>query len=173
MNRTENLMLYICDKLKNEETFGSIVFNKVLYYIDNISYLDTGVKISDFDYIKQGNGPTPEPSHFLGVRGNLEMKGKLKIEHRPYWGKIKKVPVNRVEPDMSKFSELEMSTIDSVIDMLREANGSQVSDISHKEMSWQVSKNYEKLPLFTFLLSHELVTNSDVEWANKVLNVHN
>ncbi len=173
MNRTENLMLYICDKLKNEETFGSIVFNKVLYYIDNISYLDRGVKISDFDYIKQGNGPTPEPSQFLGVRDNLQMSGMLKIEQRPYWGKIKKVPVNRVEPDMSKFSSEEIEIINRVIEMLRETNGSDASFITHKEMSWQVSNNYEKLPLFTFLLSHEIVTESDVQWANGVLDVHN
>lgn len=173
MNRTENLMLYICDKLKNEGTFGSVVFNKVLYYIDNIAYLDLGQKISDFDYIKQGNGPTPEPSHFLSIRGNLEMRGKLKIEHRPYWGKIKKVPVNQVIPDMKSFSVSEMDVIDRVIDMLRDRNGTDVSDMSHQEISWQVSKNYEKLPLFTFLLSHEIVTENDVEWANKVLNVHN
>lgn len=173
MNRTENMMLYICDQLKGESTFGSTVFNKVLYYMDSISYLKTGSKISDFDYIKQKNGPTPEPSQLLPLRDNLMFSGKMGLEEKEFYGKTKKVPYNKVDPVTDEFSSDEMELMNKVIAIFRKVNGSQASYISHTEIAWEIAENKEKLPMYTFLLSSEDVLDSDVKWAKSILGVHN
>jgi hypothetical protein len=173
MEKTESLMLYICDKLKNEETFGSTVFNKVLYYIDHISYLDTGKKISDFNYIKQKNGPTPKPQDFLSLRDQLISNGSLELKEIKYFGKIKKVPENKIKPDINLFSAEEISLVDSVIDIFRRVSGAVASHASHNEICWDIAEEREELPLYTYLLSSEEVTENDINWGKSVLNVHN
>tara|TARA_R100000935_G_scaffold37130_1_gene58192 strand:+ start:4624 stop:5145 length:522 start_codon:yes stop_codon:yes gene_type:complete len=172
MSKSENLMLYVCDKLKNEDTFGSTVFNKVLYYVDNISYLKTGKTISEFKYIKQKNGPTPEPRQFLSLRDSMMLAQKFRIDEKDYFGKIKKVPTNTVEPDVSCFNKSERELIDSIITAFKTINGTVASDFSHSEIAWDIAKDREELPLYTYMLSAESATENDVEWANSVVNVH-
>jgi len=172
MSKSENLMLYVCDRLKNEETFGSTVFNKVLYYVDNIAYLKTGKTISEFKYIKQKNGPTPEPRQFLSLRDSMMLAQKFRIDEKDYFGKIKKVPTNTVEPDTSYFDQSEKELIDSVIEVFKNVNGTVASDFSHNQIAWDIAKDREELPLYTYMLSAESATENDVKWANSVLNVH-
>ena len=59
INKTEQLILYIANKLKDKPSYGSILLNKALYYIDNYHFLLYGNPISDFKYIKQRMGPIP------------------------------------------------------------------------------------------------------------------
>lgn len=173
MERTENLMLYICDKLKNEATFGSTVFNKVLYYVDNISYLHKGKPVSDFTYIRQKNGPTPTPSSFLPKRDIMCSEGKMAVKESEYFGRIKKVPVNKVIPNLDCFNTEELALIDNVIEAFKDINATVASKFSHDEIAWDIAQDREELPYYTYLLSAESVEQNDVEWANSFINVHN
>lgn len=174
IEKTQELMLLISDKLKDKPTFGSVVFNKVLYYIDNTAYLKLGKEISKFNYIKQDQGPTPSPDLFLSLREHLIASNKMELKEIEYFGKIKKVPTNKVTPDLTLFSANELDIIFSTITFFSDKNGESASNFSHQEMSWKFAKKGEELPFYTYLLSHDDVLKEDVDWAsNHLENVHN
>lgn len=167
--KTENLLLHICEQLKGEDTFGSVVLNKVLYYIDNISYLKTGKPISEFTYIKQDMGPTPSPRQFLSLRDKLIAEGRFTILEENCFGKTKKRPVSLQYPDLDSFSGEEMHLIDSVVNAFKKVNGTDASNFSHEEICWQIARPMEELPFHTYLLTKEPLNESDIEWATSIL----
>ena len=63
--KTVELIIYISLRLKERSNYGSTLLAKSLYLIDSMSYLKKGTPLTEFKYIKQQLGPTPEPAQFL------------------------------------------------------------------------------------------------------------
>ena len=77
--KTSELIIYISSKLKDKPNYGSTLLGESLCLIDSMSFLKTGHAITDFLYIKQERGPTPNPRQFLLIRDvwlNLEILKK-------------------------------------------------------------------------------------------------
>lgn len=163
--KDEELLLYVTSKLKDCPNFGSILLNKILYYIDNIHYLKHGKPISSFSYVKQEMGPTPAPAIFMPLRERLIKAGKLEMEEIERFGKIQKRLVAKKEYDISLFTSLEIELIDMVIDDCKDFTASKISDISHKELAWQLAKPFETLPFNTYLLTQSEIEEDDINWA--------
>lgn len=168
--KTKNLVLYICEKLKDEDTFGSTVLNKVLYYIDSVQYLKTGSPISKFGYIRQKNGPTPKPAQFLRLRDELINEGRMGIEDKESFGYIQKRPVAITRASREVFSGEEMSIIDQIIEAFKDVNATIASYVSHHQMAWQSARNMEELPLYTYLITRAELTEEDIAWGNSKAN---
>jgi hypothetical protein len=139
--------------------------NKALYFIDNISYLKTGKAISDFKYVKQAYGPTPEPSMLLSIRDQLVASGDIDVSESEFFGRIQKRLVAKRQPTVSFFSVEEIIIIDDVVASIQHLNGSEISDISHQFPAWKAAADREELPFFTFLLSSKPPMETDIEWA--------
>ena len=171
--KTEQLLLYICDKMKDEKGFGSTVLNKVLYYVDSINYLHTGEPLSDLTYIKQKNGPTPKPSQFLPLRTHLISEGKLKVNLVDFFGRTQKRPECLINPNLERFTANEVSLIDRIIDQFKEIDGTLASHISHQEPAWEIANSMEELPFYTFLLTPQEDLNADdIDWATQSISEH-
>ncbi|HEY5749663.1 MAG TPA: type II toxin-antitoxin system antitoxin SocA domain-containing protein [Chryseolinea sp.] len=78
--KTKELILYVAKRLDSKHNYGVTLLYKTLYFIDNISYLKRGKAISEFTYVKQAFGPTPEPRQFLSLRDVMVGSGEIEIK---------------------------------------------------------------------------------------------
>ncbi len=159
------MVLHICHHMEDAPGFGSVVLNKVLYYSDHTVFVQSGKTISGFTYIKQENGPTPQPSEFLPLRSALESAGQLKIVPKTYFGRIQKRPYALRPANVSVFSPEEVEAMDGVIEVFKSANAKLASDVSHMEFGWELAKIGETLPTFTYLLTEGEINDADTAWA--------
>ncbi len=127
--RLKNLLLYVLGRMG--ETFQTKM-NKVLFYIDFLSYRERGMAISGLAYQAVEFGPVPQrwdrvysafdevQEHFKLVQGqeclSLQSGGKA---------------------DMSCFSEAEMAVIDEVCGKLKDLTSRAISKLSHDEPAWK------------------------------------
>lgn len=165
-SKTRELVVYLADKLAAQKNYGSILLNKALYFIDNINYLKTGYPISDFKYIKQERGPTPEPSQFLRLRSDLERSSSIEMVEAEYFGRLQKRLVAKRRANLDEFSSSEIALIDGILNDLRDLKGTQASDLSHQYPAWQVAGQKEVLPFYTFLITSKEASDEDIKWAN-------
>lgn len=168
--RNEDLILYIATKLKSNNSFGSIMLNKILYYADNIHYLKYGRAISSFQYVKQERGPTPAPSEFLPLRQKLIREGKLREEVTDKYIQTRKRLVPLKQCTTTFFSSEELAVIDSVIDDLKDKSAVELSDLSHCELGWLLTKIGEQIPYHAYLVSVPDLSENDFVWAESELS---
>lgn len=169
-SKNRNLILYICERMQDRTTFGSIVLAKVLYFSDHAHYLEHGSKISSFDYIKQGKGPTPRPNQFLPLRSKMLREGEVEAREVEYFGKPQKRLVPKVRAELKEFTPEEVRTIDAIIATFADVNGKAASDVAHQEPAWEWADDKEDLPAFTYLLSRDSLTQDDIDWGNRLKN---
>lgn len=167
--KTKELLIYVAHRLGHRPNYGSTLLNKALYFIDNISYLKSGKPISEFSYIKQEWGPTPEPSLFLSIRDQLIKSGDVVINESDYFGRIQKKVIPLREPHIDSFTKEEIVLMDEVLAGMAEWNGTEASEFSHRFPAWQAATNAEPLPFYTFLLSTKTPAPVDIEWAKSEL----
>ncbi|MBL0743238.1 Panacea domain-containing protein [Chryseolinea lacunae] len=163
--KTKELMVYVAHRLGNRSNYGATLLNKALYFIDNVHYLRNGIPISEFTYIKQAFGPTPEPALFLSLRDELVNANDLVFVQNDFFGRIQKRLFAGREPRWELFSTDEIATIDKVISEIADYNGSEISELSHQYPAWQVAAEKEELPFHTFLLSFKTPDEHDLAWA--------
>ena len=61
----------------------------------------------------------------------------------------------RAEPDMSIFSAEELATMTAVLEDLRDATGTELSELSHGEPAWRLTELRETIPIQACLLVSE------------------
>lgn len=171
--KTEQLLLYVAYKLQDCPSFGSVLLNKALYYIDNISYLKNGGPISSFTYVKQERGPTPNPKAFIPLRERLIQEGKAQMVEVEKFGKIQKRLIPAKDAAVDRFTPEEIKLIDEIILDCRTYNATQISELSHNEISWQLAQNLEELPFNTFLLTKATLEEDDIVWAKDRIRERN
>jgi hypothetical protein len=167
--KTKELILYIANRLSSKHNYGLTLLNKSLYFIDSISYLKRGKSISDFTFVKQAFGPTPEPRHFLSLRDMMVESGEIEITESEFFGRLQKRLTARREPKVDVFNVEEIVIIDNVLSNIEDFNGAQISEMSHQFPAWKAAADREELPLFTFLLSSKTPSDSDIEWAKAAI----
>ncbi len=106
--------------------------NKVLFYIDFLSYRERGMAISGLAYQAIEFGPVPQRwgrvySAFDEVQEHLRLVQGQECLSLLAVGKS----------DMRGFSEAEMAVIDEVCGKLKDLTSRAVSELSHKETAWK------------------------------------
>jgi len=129
IERLKNLLLYVLGKIG--DTFQTKM-NKLLFYIDFLSYREKGMAISGLSYYAIQFGPVPNRwdrvySAFDEIEGQLyRVSGQM----------CTKLKANTAA-DMSDFSASEMSIIDDVCAKLKEKTSKEISNLSHNEAAWK------------------------------------
>ncbi|MBO4653955.1 MAG: DUF4065 domain-containing protein [Bacteroidales bacterium] len=127
--RLKNLLLYILRQMG--DTFQTKM-NKVLFYIDFLSYRERGMAISGLAYQAIEFGPVPQRwdrvySAFDEVQEHLQLvKGQECVS-------LKAV----AEADMSFFAAEEMAVIDEVCEKMKKLTSLAATKMSHKEPAWK------------------------------------
>ena len=127
--RLKNLLLYILGQMG--ETFQTKM-NKVLFYIDFLSYREHGMAISGLAYNAIDFGPVPQ--RWDRVYSAFD---EVVPESRSVHGQESISLTTWADADMSCFSEKEKDVIDSVCSRMKSLSAHDISDLSHAEPAWQ------------------------------------
>ena len=129
--RLKNLLLYILEKMG--DTFQTKM-NKVLFYIDFLSYRERGMAISGLAYNSIDFGPVPQRwDRVFSAFDEIVPQAKLVM------GQESVELIAAAEADMSSFSEQELEVIDAVCTQMKVLSAHDISKLSHAEPAW---KNY-------------------------------
>lgn len=165
--KTIELIIYAASRLKDKPTYGAVLLEKSLYLCDCMCYLKRGQPITDFKYIKQKFGPTPETAKYLSVRDRLVQSGELEALPSQYYNTIQKRFIPKREPDLNVFEKEEIVIINEVINWFGDQNALEVSNWTHELMAWKLAEKNEELPFFTFLLTSKTPDENDREASMK------
>ena len=145
--RLKNLLLHILEQMG--ETFQTKM-NKVLFYIDFLSYRERGMAISGLAYQAMEFGPVPQRwDRVYSAFDDVEQREKQLQgqECLSLWA--------NGTADMSGFSAGEMAVIDKVCETMKKMTSRAASQKSHNEPMW--SAHVEKQELIPFSEAFTLV----------------
>ena len=127
--RLKNLLLYIIGQMG--DVFQTKM-NKVLFYIDFLSYRERGMAISGLAYNAIDFGPVPQRWDRVYSAFD-EIIPKPKNVHNQECLAL----TATAEADMSCFSKEELSIIDTVCAKMKPLKAHDISEMSHNEPAWQ------------------------------------
>ena len=127
--RLKNLLLYILGKMG--ETFQTKM-NKVLFYIDFLSYRERGIAISGLAYQAIEFGPVPQRWDRVYSAFD-EVQEQLRLVQ----GQECMSLMAADEADMSAFSADEMAVVDTVCEKMKKLTSRAVTKLSHEEPAWK------------------------------------
>ncbi len=139
LNRLKNIMLYVLNRCKD---VWCTKMNKLLFYIDFVSYRERGMAMTGLSYRAIDFGPVPERwervySEFQEVRQELCQAGDF----------VGSVLIASNEPDITMFTEAELNVLDTICNNLGSKTSRELSQLSHEEKAWiDHYENHEIIP---------------------------
>ncbi|MBE6251062.1 MAG: DUF4065 domain-containing protein [Bacteroidales bacterium] len=139
LDRLKNALLYIIDKC---DGVFCTKMNKLLFYIDFMSYRQNGMSITGLSYKALDYGPVPERwsriySHF----------DEIVQEPKQSWGKEGITLSSTIKPDIALFSQQELAIMEQVCSHFMDSSSVEISNISHKEAAWlECHAAHERIP---------------------------
>ncbi len=170
MTKFREAVVYIADKCREDRKFGAVKLNKILYYSDFRAYRSLRQSITGAEYQHLREGPAPR--ELLEVRESLIEDGSIELQQRMYYNREQHSITATREPDLTVFCQDELDIIDEVIEDLRDMNGSEVSELSHQEIGWQVTKESETIPFRTAWISAQPLSPEQIDLGKEVAGRH-
>lgn len=162
------LILYVCEKSREDATFGATKLNKTLYFSDFISYGLTRQALTGSAYMKIKHGPVP--LHLVPVRDRLIEAGKLELRVSSYPAR----PQHRIIPlasmDEGVFTSVQLAVVDAIRDVLANETAAEVSERSHGQAYDDAGEFGNLIPYESiFLDADQTVTYDDVLAARDLM----
>lgn len=127
--RLRNLLLYLLGQMG--DTFQTKM-NKVLFYLDFLSYRERGMAISGLAYKAIDFGPVPQRwDRVYSSFDEVDLVPCIVHEQESV------ALTARAVADMSAFTETERTIIDAVCTRLGTLTAHDISQLSHKEPAWE------------------------------------
>jgi len=163
-------IVYIADKCREDRKFGAVKLNKILYYSDFRAYrtLRQSITGSVYQHLREG----PAPRGLVEIRQSLIGDGSIELQRRMYFNRVQHSITAIRDPDISVFRQEELDIIDEVIEDLWNMNGSEVSELSHQEIGWQVTEESETIPLRTAWISAQPLSPEQIDLGKEVADRH-
>jgi hypothetical protein len=132
--------MHLAERSANDDGFGVVKLNKLLYRSDFEAFRLIGHSITGATYERQDYGPVarelPRALDALAARGYIQWHHPAK---GPY---VRDVPGILEAPDLSLFAKEELEIVDRSLDELSEHGGKSVSEWSHEESAgWRLNDN--------------------------------
>lgn len=131
LDKLEDLISYIASKVNN---LTRTTINKYLWFIDCLYFKDNVLSITGLKYIKGQFGPVIEKKGYEKILALTTDKFYPEIEINGYCEY--EIIKSDCDCDLSLFENNEIEVIDKVIDILKDKNVTEISDLSHKERAW-------------------------------------
>ena len=164
--RTQELILYIASRYAGDSRFGVTRLNKVLFWADFEQFRRTGRAITGGTYIKLDHGPVLE--QFDDILDGLRARGELRLEEVESGPDLLTRPVALRPPELELFTPEELRLVDEIIDANRGTTATDVSDLSHQFVGWQVARLGEAIPYGTAFLARPSLTEEEVAHGLKL-----
>lgn len=161
------LILYVARETEADPRCGKTKLYKILFYSDFWAFQKLGRSISGQEYQKLKNGPAPRRA--LPVIESMRKEQLCAWATRDYFGKPQQKLLALREPDLSEFSGEEVAIINEVIRMLWSLDASEVSQLSHRFIGWQLAEEGETIPYSTVALGEPRPpTPQEIEYGQKL-----
>jgi hypothetical protein len=134
----------------NPAELGAVKLNKVLYFLDMISYAHHRLPVTGATYRKRPNGPTSDQLLFL-LR-EMEAEGNIEIQEVDYHGFTKKQFLPLSEGEATVLNDAELGLLDDVIDFVCRRNTARsISEYSHS-LPWEMADMGGEIPYKSAML---------------------
>ena len=161
--RLQELILFIASRSRDDERFGSIKLNKLLFYSDFLAYVKLGRSITGHEYQKLDHGPAPR--RMLPILKEMVGAHDLAIEKRDYYGRIQNLPIALRPAKVSVFTAEEMAVITEVIESLGRKNSKGISSLSHEFSGWKNAEDGDTVPYQVALVQFRKPRKKDIQKA--------
>ena len=129
MARLKNLLLYVISQMG--DVFQTKM-NKVLFYIDFLSYREHGMAISGLAYNALDFGPVPQRwDRVYSAFDEIVPQSRLVYEQECI------ALTATTDADVSCFADRELAVIDTVCEKMKSLSAHDITELSHKELAWQ------------------------------------
>jgi len=141
LSRLKNIMLYILNRC---DDVWCTKMNKLLFYVDFLSYRERGMAMTGLSYRAIDFGPVPDRwdrvySEFAEVKQELRQAGDF----------VGSVLVASQEADVSAFADDEIRVLNAVCSSFGDKTSREISHMSHEEKAWiDHHVNHERIPFF-------------------------
>ncbi|MDR3282586.1 MAG: SocA family protein [Candidatus Methanoplasma sp.] len=139
LTKFDRMLHYIIWRCKGKDNVGTKVLCKLCYFADFDHYEKHYESVTGREYIKLDHGPVP--FDYDGSLETLVSHGCIAVIERRYHGYAQKGYDPILDPDMTGFSEEEVSDIDDSLSRYDGMDGKQIEDASHADMPWRCAKN--------------------------------
>lgn len=169
--KLKELIVYLCAASEQDDGFGMVKLNKLLYRADFESYRLLGHSLTGEIYEKQEFGPVARDLPI--VLDELAAAGRLRWQTIPRGPHPRKVPGLTDDPtavaDISIFSTSEREIIETTLRELAIHGGKSASDWSHEESAgWNMAREYgHVIDYATAIVSSRPVPAADLERAGQ------
>lgn len=143
--KLREVLLYMLDKVGAKPNVGETVICKLLYFIDFDYYEKYGKSITGLTYVRNHYGPTPQARTFTGVVNAMRHAHELEVIETPYFNHLQKKYLPVTKPLLSYLSGQELRHVDEVLARLGDKSAAELSDLSHKDTPWIVTKNNQPI----------------------------
>ena len=116
---------------KQGEVVWCTKMNKLLFYIDFLSYRENGMAISGLSYKAIDYGPVPE--RWDVVYSEFD---EIHQELRSARDFVGSVLISTDKADMTLFSEAERKVMEQVLERFKSLSSRELSKLSHEEKAW-------------------------------------
>lgn len=142
--KLREVLLYILEKVGAKPNVGETVLYKLLYFIDFDYYEKTGHSITGLTYIRNHYGPTPARTFTEVVQG-MEKREELEVVTTKFFNNTQKKYLPTVKSDLHELNARELRHIDETLERLGDKNATELSELSHKDTPWIVTKQSEPI----------------------------
>ncbi|NQW21882.1 MAG: SocA family protein [SAR202 cluster bacterium] len=163
------LILYIAGRSVNDQHFGAVKLNKILYFSDFNAYRELGSSITGADYQHLNEGPAPR--EFLRIKDSLIEQEEANIEHRIVFSMTQQRLI-AMRPAKDVFTPDERRIIDEVIETLWDMTARQASRLSHEDYGWRLTEPGESIPYSSAFFSPEPLTQEQLRYGQRFAEEH-
>ena len=168
--KLRELILLIAHKSKADPRLGAVKLNKLLYYADFTAYRRLGKSITGAEYQHLPEGPAPRKG--LPAQERLKRDGAIEMVYEP---SLIGEPLHRIVPKRKPypiFSKQERDIIYGLIKEFWDLTGTELSDRSHKEFGWRLTRLGETIHYRTTWLSASPLTEEQIKIGQQVAAKH-
>lgn len=165
----KELILYIAQESEGDSTFGATKLNKILFFCDFLSYRAYGESVTGQRYFKLPFGPAPRP--LVPVVKELIDEGACVKVARSRFGRPQETIFAKREADLEVFNSRDIALVDYVMRQLRDNDATQVSDLSHEFIGWQLAGDREDIPYETIFLGDPrklMLTEEEIQYGQQL-----
>jgi hypothetical protein len=161
--RLKELILHIARQSEDDEAFGAVKLNKILFVADFDAYIKYGKSISGQEYFALEHGPAPR--RLKPVLDEMIERREAAEREDDFHGYRQRRVFALREADLKQFEAEEIALVDHIIRDLRGVTGSQLSRASHRFLGWKVAAEREVIPYSAGLVCQRDLTKVEQEVA--------
>src|ERR1035437_1129428 len=143
VSKFKNVLLYILERCAGKPNVGETVLFKLLYFSDFNYYELYEEHLTGAKYRKLPYGPVPQKLDT--IIGQMMEKGMIQRIKTEYYDKMQTRYIPLAKADLTELKASEKEVIDKVIEQLSDWSAAAISNYSHKDMPWLVSKEGEEI----------------------------